>query len=92
MLAGVRDQGSGGEHLPLMCSAWNAPGYQEFERLLPILRLTARPLYRAVVGVYVYPRFVRRAVCRSVAASGRGTSSVSSTSTATARQPRSSLA
>jgi hypothetical protein len=46
-----------------MCRAWNAPSYQELERLLPLLSADARPLYRAVVGMYVYPRFVRRAVC-----------------------------
>jgi hypothetical protein len=46
-----------------MCRAWNAPSYQELERLLPLLGLDARPLYRAVVGMYVHPRFVRRAVC-----------------------------
>lgn len=63
VLAGVRDRGSGGEHLPLMCAAWNSVSYQELERLLPLLSADARPLYRAVVGTYVYPRFVRRAVC-----------------------------
>jgi hypothetical protein len=63
VLAGVRDRGSGGENLPLMCSAWNAPSYQELERLLPLLGASARPLYRAVMGMYVHPRFVRRAVC-----------------------------
>jgi hypothetical protein len=63
VLAGVRDKGLGGEHVPLMCRAWNAPSYQELERLLPLLSVEARPLYRALVGMYVYPRFVRRAVC-----------------------------
>ena len=63
VLAGVRDKGLGGEHVPLMCRAWNAPSYQELERLLPLLSADARPLYRALVGMYVYPRFVRRAVC-----------------------------
>jgi hypothetical protein len=63
VLAGVRDRWLGGEHVPLMCRAWNAPSYQELERLLPVLCVDARPLYRAVVGMYVYPRFVRRAVC-----------------------------
>lgn len=63
VLAGVRDKGLGGEYVPLMCRAWNAPSYQEIERLLPLLSVEARPLYRAVVGTYVYPRFVRRAVC-----------------------------
>jgi hypothetical protein len=46
-----------------MCRVWNHPSYQELERLLPLLGLDARPLYRALVGSYVYPRFVRRAVC-----------------------------
>jgi hypothetical protein len=63
VLAGVRDRGLGGDHLPLMCSAWNGVSYQELERLLPLFRADARPLYRAIVGTYVYPRFVRRAVC-----------------------------
>jgi hypothetical protein len=63
VLAGVRDRGLGGEHVPLTCRAWNAPSYQELERLLPLLSVEARPLYRAVVGTYVYPRPVRRAVC-----------------------------
>ncbi len=61
--AGVRDRGSGGDHIPLMCRVWNHPSYQELERLLPLLGSDARPLHRAVVGMYVYPRFVRRAVC-----------------------------
>jgi hypothetical protein len=63
VLAGVRDKGLGGEHVPLMCRAWNGVSYQELERLLLLLSADARPLYRAVVGLYVYPRFVRRAVC-----------------------------
>jgi hypothetical protein len=46
-----------------MCRAWNGVSYQELERLLPVLSVDARPRYRAVVGMYVYPRFVRRAVC-----------------------------
>ena len=61
--AGVRDRGTGGDHIPLMWRVWNHPSYQELERLLPLLGKAARPLYRAVVGTYVYPRFVRRAVC-----------------------------
>jgi hypothetical protein len=64
VLDGVRDKRAlGDESLPLMCRAWNAPGYQELERLLPLLSVEARQLYRALVGTYVYPRFVRRAVC-----------------------------
>jgi hypothetical protein len=42
---------------------WNANAYQQIERLIPLLRIDARSYYRAVVGMYVYPRFVRRAVC-----------------------------
>lgn len=64
VLAGVRDRGNGDStHLPLMCRVWNHPSYRELERLLPLLGADVRPLYRAVVGMYVYPRFVRRAVC-----------------------------
>jgi hypothetical protein len=36
--AGVRDRGTGGDHIPLMCRCWNSPGYQEIERLLTQLR------------------------------------------------------
>ena len=61
--AGVRDRGSGGDHVPLMCRAWNHPSYQELERLLPLLGIAARPLYRAIVGTFVHSRAVRRAVC-----------------------------
>lgn len=46
-----------------MCRAWNHSSYQELERLLPLLGADARLLNRAVVATYVYPRFVRRAVC-----------------------------
>jgi lysophospholipase L1-like esterase len=63
VLAGVWDRGLGGDHLPLMCRAWNGVSYQELERLLPLLCVEARPLYRAVVGQFIQPRFVRRAVC-----------------------------
>jgi hypothetical protein len=31
--------------------------------LLPLLCVEARPLYRALVGQFIYPAFVRRAVC-----------------------------
>jgi hypothetical protein len=35
---GVRDKGSAGEHIPLMCRAWNHPSYRQLEKLLPELR------------------------------------------------------
>jgi hypothetical protein len=38
-------------------------GYPELERLRLLMKVDAPVLYRAVVAVYVYPRFVRRAVC-----------------------------
>jgi hypothetical protein len=63
VLAGVRDRGLGGDHLRLMCRAWNAPSCQELERQLPLLRVEAPRFYRAVIGSFVHPRFVRRAVC-----------------------------
>lgn len=36
--AGVRERGSGGDHIPLMCRVWNHPSFQELERLVPLLR------------------------------------------------------
>jgi hypothetical protein len=51
VLAGFRDKGDGGEHIPLMCRAYNSPAYRELERLLPLLRADAGPLYKAVVAV-----------------------------------------
>jgi hypothetical protein len=47
----------------LMCRAWNSPGYQELERLLPLLRADSPAAYKAVVAMFVYPSFRRRAVC-----------------------------
>ena len=55
VLAGVRDRGLGGEHVPLMCRAWNAPCTRSSSGELPLLCVEARPLYRAVVGQFVYP-------------------------------------
>jgi len=63
VLAGLRDGGGDGDRLPLMCRAWNAPGYQELERLLPLLAGEAPRLHRAVVALYVHPQHRRRAVC-----------------------------
>jgi hypothetical protein len=63
VLAGLRDQGNGDVHLPLMCRAWNHPSYRELERLLGLLQRSQPRGYRAIVGMYVYPRHVRRAVC-----------------------------
>jgi hypothetical protein len=84
VLAGVRDRGLGGDHLPLMCSAWNHPSYQELERLLPLLGYDMRRLYRAVMGTYVYPRFVCRAVCPRCGLSRHRGTSASFTGTTTA--------
>lgn len=55
VLAGVRDRGNGDSTHLHSCAGCG--------RLLPLLGADVRPLYRAVVGMYVYPRFVRRAVC-----------------------------
>ena len=63
VVAGLRERGTGGEHIPLMCAAWNHVSYQQLEALRGEMRTGAPTLYRTVVAVYVYPRFVRRAVC-----------------------------
>ncbi len=55
--AGVRDRGSeSGEHLPLMCRAWNTPSYRELERLLSPLRKTRPDLAWHLSGTF----FARR--------------------------------
>ncbi len=55
--AGVRDRGSeSGEHLPLMCRAWNTPSYRELERLLSLLRKTRPDLAWHLSGTF----FARR--------------------------------
>jgi hypothetical protein len=63
VLAGLRDQGNRGRARPADVCRVNSAGYQELERLLPLLSAASPPLYRAVVGMWVHPRFVRRAVC-----------------------------
>ena len=63
VLAGVRDRGLGGRSPTADVPRVERRRYQELERLLPLLSVEARPLYRALVGQFIYPRFVRRAVC-----------------------------
>ena len=53
---GVRDRGASGEHIPLMCAAWNAPGYQELERLLPLLRAERPRLASHLLEAYFAPK------------------------------------
>ena len=62
-VAGLHDGRSDSGGLALMCKAWNHPSFQELERLLPLLGMSAPKQYRAIVGMYVHPRLVRRAVC-----------------------------
>ncbi|MBA2707504.1 MAG: hypothetical protein H0U59_06850, partial [Gemmatimonadaceae bacterium] len=55
--SGVRDRGGeSGEHLPLMCRAWNSASYQELERLLPALRREQPRLAWHVVKTFFAPR------------------------------------
>lgn len=54
--AGVRDSAGSGEHIPLMCRAWNSPGYQELERLLPLLRSECPALAWHVTQTYFAER------------------------------------
>jgi hypothetical protein len=39
-----------------MCRAWNSPGYQELERLLPRLRAECPPLALHIAQTYFAPR------------------------------------
>lgn len=43
--AGLRDSRGDGEHMPLMCAAWNHPSYQELDRLLGVMREQRAHLY-----------------------------------------------
>jgi hypothetical protein len=45
VLNGLRDSKGTGEHLPLMCAAWNHPAYQQLERCLSELRHQHPNLY-----------------------------------------------
>ena len=63
VLSGLWDLRAQGGGVPVMCTVWNSASYQELERLIPLLRVDRPRLYRAVMGLYVEPRFVRRAVC-----------------------------
>ncbi len=53
---GVRDRGTSGEAIPLMCAAWNSPSYRELERLLPRLRSEHPPLAWHLSQTYFAPR------------------------------------
>lgn len=68
---GLRDRLGTGEHIPLMCRAWNSPrlGYPELERLRLSLRESEPALYWHLAETYFRPE--RRLVlqcprCRGV--------------------------
>ena len=54
--AGLRDRGQGGEHIPLMCRAWNHPSYRQLERLLPLLRGAHPELASALARTFFAPK------------------------------------
>lgn len=61
--AGLWDARSGGDGLPVMCSVWRHPSFQQLERLLPQLRRAEPTAWRAVHALYEQPSFRRRASC-----------------------------
>ena len=65
---GLADRSNGdwefGSVLALMCEAWNAPAYQELERLLPYLRDTEPRRYWHLAERYLRYGEVRVAHCR----------------------------
>jgi hypothetical protein len=46
----------GGEHIPLMCAAWNGPSCRELERLLPLLIAEQPRLASHLSRTYFAPR------------------------------------
>jgi hypothetical protein len=52
--AGLRDRGSDGEHIPLMCRPWNTPkqGYPELDHQLGLMRSAAPSLYWHLAEMY----------------------------------------
>ena len=53
---GLRDRKGSGEHLPLMCRPWNKPalGYPELQRLLDLLKVEQREMYRHLSQKYAH--------------------------------------
>ena len=62
---GLRDRLGTGEHIPLMCRAWNKPkqGYPELERLLLNLKLERKDLHRHLAEKYARSPQRRVLVC-----------------------------
>lgn len=71
VLNGLRDRKGDGEHLPLMCAAWNHPAYQQLERQLRRLKLEKPHLYRHLAGTYLHPEHQRTMTCPRCKASYR---------------------
>jgi hypothetical protein len=62
---GLRDRLGSGDHLPLMCRAYNRPkqGYPELEHLLGRLKLEERELHRHLAEQYARAPMRRVLVC-----------------------------
>ena len=52
--SGMRDRRGDGEHIPLMCAAWNHPSYVELDRLLGIMRSERSHIYWHLSMTYFY--------------------------------------
>lgn len=63
VINGLRDRKGNGDHIPLMCAAWNTPTYQQLERLLRQLKRQEPNLYRHLAGTYIHPEHQRTMTC-----------------------------
>ena len=61
--AGLRDRGSEGIHVPLMCSAWNHPSYRELDRLLGEMKDACQHLYWHLAQTYFHSSHRRVLQC-----------------------------
>lgn len=55
VLNGLRDHQGNGEHIPLMCAAYNTPAYQQLIRQLHTMRTHQPSLYWHLAETYIRP-------------------------------------
>lgn len=55
VLNGLRDTKGTGEHIPLMCAAWNHPAYQQLEQHLRTLKHQQPVLYWHLAETHIRP-------------------------------------
>ena len=63
VLSGLRDTKGTGDHLPLMCAAWNHSSYRQLTHLLLELRAAQPRPYHHLVARYLWAPHQRRMVC-----------------------------